>query len=334
MRGIMEIYINNNKIDFVLEDEKNVYEIVNCIADSCANESPQQFLITILVDDKEYSFADEENLRRITLDAVSKIEIETTDIFGITLLSLGQMEKFMKLLDNVIDSANWDISFKKIFESMDWMKDGIEHITSIFGNQNSGLLSAKSNFISAYQKLSEIFSNFQKDSFPLKPDVRSYALGLKKTMADNLLMIKNTLSESGKFFDRDLIANNIDKLINEIDDILPRLSNVPLLFQTGQDRESMDTIQKLAVILENSISLFVIFKENFKLYLDKYTVKEVSFEVFFNTLTDHLKELMNSIENKDFVMIGDLLEYEFVPNIEEIKSILTKIKNEAFIKAN
>ena len=43
---------------------------------------------------------------------------------------------------------------------------------------------------------------------------------------------------------------------------------------------------------------------------------------------------MTSIENKDSIMISDLLEYEFIPNVEEIKSILTKIKNEAFINPN
>ena len=36
---------------------------------------------------------------------------------------------------------------------------------------------------------------------------------------------------------------------------------------------------------------------------------------------------MSAIENKDSVMIGDLVEYEFLPNIEEMKELLGELKN-------
>ena len=55
---------------------------------------------------------------------------------------------------------------------------------------------------------------------------------------------------------------------------------------------------------------------------------------FFKTITSHLKELMDSIQNNDSVTIGDLLEYEFLPNLSEIKKLLIKIKEEAFTKIN
>jgi predicted transcriptional regulator len=96
----------------------------------------------------------------------------------------------------------------------------------------------------------------------------------------------------------------------------------------------MNVIQSLSVILEDSIEMFILFKETFKLHMDKFTVKEVSFEEFFKTITSKLKELIEAIERKDSVMISDLLEYEFIPNVEEILKIMNKIKTEAFEKVN
>ena len=330
----MEIFINGNKINFELENEKSAFDVINSIADFCSSSTPQQFVTGIYIDGVEFSFADEISLKKTLIKSITTLEMETTDIFGITTLSLNQIEKFISLITDIIEGSKWDSGFANIYDSMDWMKEGVDQIISIFGTEDNRLLNEKIMFVSAFDKLFKYFDKLSKDKYPFEPQTRKDALDLKNVMSQSITNLKNYLKESNKFFDYDTILENINKLIYEVDEMIPKILNVSVLFQTGLDKESMDVIQRLASMLERCIGLFVIFKENFKLYLDKYTVKEVSFEEFFHTLTEHLKELMTSIENNDSVMVGDLLEYEFVPNLEQIKTILLKIKNEAFVKAN
>lgn len=330
----MDIYINNEKIEFVLENEKNAMDIVNGVADFASKSATQQFITFISIDGQEFSFADEKKLSEIKLDKIQIMKIDTTDIFGISILSVSQIERFLILITDIIEGSAWDDSFKKICESMDWMKEGVNQIVSIFGNEQNVLLNNKISFYSAFDKLNNIFSDISPEKYPFSPEIKNQAIELKDLMFTIIGNIKNHINALGKTFDKEVVMNNIQTLLEEIDEILPKLANVPVLFQTGDDTEAMNIIKKLANILEKSISIFVIFKENSTLHLDKYTVREVGFEEFFNTLTGHLKELMTSIENKDSIMIGDLLEYEFVPNIEEIKNILAKIMQEAFVKVN
>jgi hypothetical protein len=330
----LEIYINNEKINFELENEKNVLEVVNAISVFASKSEIQHFITAIFIDNKEYSYADEKNLIALSVDKVEKIEIITSDIYGISTLSLEQIEKFLSLLYEIITSQKWDEGYDKIFETMDWMKEGVKQIVAIFGHEKNSLVNEKISFFDSFEKLKAIFSGVMKNDYPLSKELQKKAIELKDLMLENVKHIKSNLRESNNYPDKKAIYENINTLLEEIEEIIPKLSNVPILFQTGEDQESMDIIKRLAGLLEKSIGLFVIFKESFKLYPDKYTVKEVSFEEFFHVLTDHLKELMSAIENKDSVMIGDLLEYEFVPNVEEIKNILLKIKQEAYVKAN
>jgi hypothetical protein len=330
----VEITINGETINFELEQEKNANDIVTGISEYLSAQEPQQFITSILINGKETSYANESALKKHSLESISRIDFEATDIFGITVLSIHQIEKFLGVLNDIILSKEWDEGFLKIHDSMDWMKDGINQIISIFGSRNPVLLSEKDTFIKAYEKLKIFFISISKNSYPFNPEDQKTALDLNRIMQESLDKVKSSLKATDHLFDSKTIEENIAVLIDEIDELLPRLASVPLLFQTGSDQESMEIIQKLAAILEKSISLFVIFKESFKVYLDKYTVKEVPFEEFFHALTEQLKELMSSIENNDSVMIGDLLEYEFVPNVEEIKNILIRIKKEAFVKAN
>ena len=330
----MELYLNGELISFELEEEKNCYEIVLAIGEYCSNHEPQQFLTNIFIDGVEYSFADENGLKNIALDKINKIEFETKGVFGISLLSIEQIEKYLQLLKAIINNQKHEESFEKIKDSMSWMKEGVNQIVNIFSNKKNELSKEREVFIEEYEKLYSIIKVINPKKFEISVEnARLCNLSLE-IMQKKLKIIRQWLNESFDFLDKDRILNNINIVLKDIEDIIPRLSNIPLLFQTGEDVEAMNVVQKLATILEQSINIFVVFKENSRLHLDKFTVKEVSFEVFFETLTDHLRDLMSAIENKDSIMMGDLLEYEFIPNVEEIKNILTKIREEAFIKAN
>jgi len=331
----VEIFINGEKIPFELEKEENALDIINAIADYASKANPQQFITAIYINEIEHSYADEKKLKNIPIENINKLEIETKGIYGITMLSINQIEKFTDILLDIINSEKWESSFSKISESLKWMNDGIIQIINIFSSEKEKyLINLGKEFYDHYNKIYSFFKNIKPESFPLKTEEKEYALIEIKNIQSIISDIKKWLQDTYKFFDRELILDNINSLIKLIDEIVPKISNVPILFQTGEDQEAMNIIKMLANILENSIGLFAIFKEDSKLHLDKYTVKEVSFEMFFKTMTEHLKDLMNAIENNDSIMIGDLLEYEFIPNIEEIKNIFTKIKEEAFEKAN
>lgn len=330
----MELYINEEKVSFELENEKNCHDIIMEISDFAANSKPQLFITNILINDNEYSFADENGLSDILIEDIEKIEITTSDVYGITTLSMEQIEKFLELLQNVFLKREWDESLSKLNESLNWMKEGINQIVTIFDSQEEPLAAERNNFLKFCDDFINIISNLNYDILLKNDELVNSALYNIENMIISFNNIKTWLIETFRLPDRDYVVRSIEELIEKIDETIPILENMPVYFQTGEDEQSMNIIQTLADILERSIGLFVLFKESFRIHMDKLTVKEVSFEDFFKTVTDHLKELMEAIKNNDSVMIGDLLEYEFVPNLEEIKTILSKILKEAFTKAN
>jgi hypothetical protein len=324
----MELYINSEKMDFELENEKNSFDVVNSLSELFSKTEPKQFITKISIDEKEYSFADEEKLKSVNIDNVKKIEVEVNDLFGITTLSFEQIGGFLELLSEVFKNKKRDENSKNINEYVLWMKQGISQIIKLFYGKENQFKEEKS-FYENCDGLIKILSS--GNSFESISEEAALVIEMLK---GDLKDIKNMLIHNFKLPDRDYIIENINVVVKNIDEILPKLESIPILFQNGEDRESMNIIQNLTEILEKSINLFLLFKETFKLHMDKYTVKEVSFEEFFNIVTDHLKQLMDAIQNKDSVMIGDLLEYEFVPNLNEVKSILTKVYEEAFVKVN
>ena len=96
-----------------------------------------------------------------------------------------------------------------------------------------------------------------------------------------------------------------------IEKILPQVSEIALLFQTGKDREAMQLIArftKLVSILLNIVPQF----DN----LNKKIAPTAS------ELNRSLKELLEAFNVKDNVLIGDLMEYEIVPKVETLIGIV------------
>ena len=60
-------------MNFELESEKNSLDIVNAIIDFAAGSTPQHFITKIIIDNNEFSLADEEKMKTISIDSIKKI---------------------------------------------------------------------------------------------------------------------------------------------------------------------------------------------------------------------------------------------------------------------
>lgn len=330
----MEIYINGENIPFELEDEKNAGDVVAGINEFASQSTPQLFITSIYIDNKEFSYADDEGLKAIPIEKIGILEVETADLKGITLISIDQIEKYLLFVEEVLDKSEWDSAFAKVHQSIDWMKDGVEQIIGIYASQHDSLGLMKTNFIVKYEDLYRFFAELTENSFPVNNENKELMKVVIGEIKSILKQLQRIVAQTYIKPENDVILPNIEEVSRGIDEIIPSLSNIPVLFQTGEDQKAMEIIRALASIIEKSIGLFIVFKETLNLQLDNYVEEAESFEDFFNTLTELLKELMSSIENSDTVMIGDLVEYEFVPNLEEIKRILEKVKADAFVRGS
>lgn len=330
----MDIFINSEKIDFELENENNALDIVTAIAEYSSKLTPPQFITSIHINDREFSYADDDKLKKIELKEIDNIKIDLADVHEITILSLNQMKKFLTLLEELIIEKKDIQEFFKLNESTDWMIAGIDQISRIYDPRNSSISEHKKRFKNLCLKLNIELTRIKLNTSEIDENKSKELTSMIRDLNEIIDNIKIWLLSSFRIPDRDYIIATIDNTITEIDELLPKLENITILFQNGEDRETMNIIQKMASIMEKSTNMFIAFRESFKIHLDKYRVKEVDFETYFKSISDNLKVLIEAIQNSDIVIISDLLEYEFIPNIEEIKKVLLKIKEEAFTKAN
>jgi hypothetical protein len=100
-------------------------------------------------------------------------------------------------------------------------------------------------------------------------------------------------------------------------DLAPCIDNaaeVPLLLQTGRDREAMAAIVHFSELTQAMVRLMGAAELN---AIDGRPPQE-----YFGELNRILKELIEAFDAKDTVLIGDLMEYEIAPRLRKLQAVL------------
>ncbi len=329
----MEIFINNNLVSFELESENNCFEVVSAIIEYAESLEPKQFISSLHINGEEFSLANDSGLKGITIDEVSKIEVITNDVYGLSVLSLSQIKRYLDQLSSLLSMNIWDSLFAEISDSINWMDNGISQIISIFKTKSPNLVNQKEFIQALFSKLDIHLKSLKADHFPLSSDLLGEIVELITGVELQIDIIIETVISISDF---DNLSNNLserlESLIESVDKILSVLPEVSVMFQSGKDADGMEVIKELSGVLDSLLKVFNYIKTSGVVEIDTVIEENGTLEIFIGGINNILRELLESIQKNDFVMIGDLLEYEFVPQLTTARGILDNVI--AAVKSN
>lgn len=287
----MEIRINDTVLDFTLENEKKLGEVIEQI-DLWLQES-NLVLTSITFDDKELLSLPSPEWRDTPVEKVKTLKLVAKPRYEILATNMETILEFLSLLQKALE--NHDIKLlEELQEGFSLMKESVKKHLS--GNQQTELA------------LTELGNSINYISW-------------EKTEVNKALHLINQLAET---FNKLLteISNPVKALNNlalELEQCISEISDVSLLLQTGKDRKAMETIIRFTELNENMIRVFLNLKKSRRKELEELTIDGMSLEEFYTELNTILKELVEAFHAQDSVLIGDLLEYEIAPRLESIK---------------
>jgi len=299
----LDILINKEKIDFTLEKEKSLGEIINAIENWLDN--PNYKITSLKIDDKELSDSVKTKWQKIPLIDINKLDIQVQLPGDANIYNFEILISFLNSFKDGVTKNNTEI---------------LEHCISEY---TIIIKSLKMIFVSGpiLNKIIEI-DKLLAGSTP--EIIFSWPEGIKEKVESNINIITENLSDRIKE-----IANPIHSLIKSVEGLHKssvEIGEVSLLLQTGKDKQAMDYIISFSYHIEKTLRLFSLLRESSLIKLDELKISDNSIEEFFNELNNILKELIEAFVANDSVLIGDLLEYEIAPRLENLASFINEIK--------
>ncbi len=98
------------------------------------------------------------------------------------------------------------------------------------------------------------------------------------------------------------------------------------LFRQADDAEALETYQDLIDVIRNFLNMVGVLR-------DEYSLKDhADYVNSAEELNVMFTEMNTVLENEDWILLADLLEYEFLPAVEKWKKVIKELRDD--IRAN
>jgi len=289
----MTLTIDKNNIDFSLENEKYLNEVISNISNWLSKN--QLIVEKLYIDNEDYSNRD----LNVKIDDIRSIEIETLSFTELNINNISWIKYFFQRLTLALD--NWDREI--LLQVNDEIPFVLNHLPNILSLDNKTPEYGKNEIIlellNRYNYLNCKEESVDKES-------------INDIFEDIILLLNERLRE---------FSNPKEELITSIKVLVslkPDLESVAIYLQAGNEEKAAKVMNTFTHILHKVLRIL-----NFNINNVKVTNGN-DLNEFTDGLDDILNELLDGYESQDTVLIGDILEYEISSRIEKLEDLFVK----------
>jgi len=331
----MEILINDEKIEFELETEKNVGEIIKGLESWIAEND--NMIESISIDSVTVPFDYNCSEFRRSISLVKELKVITltqVELAVNTIVSLG--EYIIRILSEYDDSDSLTY-YDSILEGMKLIYSGIVdslrilNVNSIVIVNRKGItlkdvLLEMNEFILIYEKKYIDSEGIKKLKDVLKNMLYFIAIVFKWAVIKNILFFKD--------WDKTRTSSFLGDIFQDLSYVcsssFQKFDSISKDLQIGRDRKALGDLCYITELLDEVISILKITKIMYTIDFKSMLISDKSIDDLFYEITDRLKSVESAFKNGDMITVGDVLEYEIKPLFKQIPELFEKMDN--FIK--
>jgi len=323
----MHIKINNEMVDFKLEKEKKIGEVIRGLEDWIISKGG--VIQSISIDQRQVDFDYESREFEQRIDGVGEISLITQSNveFAInTLVTLGEYAQqvrrgeiygdFIKYQDNVMEGLG--LIHEGMTASLRVLKIRAFAVIGKGGKNLENTLGEINHLISVYSR---------------KYIDKEGKAKIEQVLGDLLSLIpvvfKWAVVKNGKYFmeiDENTFKLYFKRLIEDLLSICitssDKFESISSSLQVGDDRRALAELYFLTELFEETIELLMVIDE--KQMIEEKEISE-NLRRLFSRVGEKLKSVEVSLKDGDMISVGDTIEYElkplFIQLIEECKKI-------------
>lgn len=287
----MEIQINNQNLDFTIEQEETLGQVVKDI--EAWLEGTDLVLYSVKHEDRDLLSTPYEQWEMTPHSEVGTLEVTVKHTGELTVLNLQTILEYLEILKGGITASNG------------------ERLEELLAGFSALIESLQKHFSASQPLLQALFSLFDNSRaeqiLAWSEEKREQALKLIDLVCSQVLFRLQELQDP---------KAALKTLSGALAVCIEEVSEISILLQTGKDRQAMDTIVRFSELSQNLVRLVAsVFPEN----------SNKDLEAVYQELNGVLSELLEAFEAKDTVLIGDLMEYEIAPRLERLRTVLQEL---------
>ncbi|MBL4889646.1 MAG: hypothetical protein JKX97_06465 [Candidatus Lindowbacteria bacterium] len=327
----MEIYLNGQPLDFEIEGESNLRDIIDSVSKWLYERGA--VLISVRNGGHAIDFADDGVVGKIDLAKIEILEMESQNARLLvieTISELGQyLDRVARLAPQIGEDDISDESVNQLLEGIEWSVDVLLRVEEILQLKYSEIEIEDEKLHKRLLRLGDMRDHIE-EAFNSKNQI-ALRLLMKESMAP---LADSVVRALPKILDAAKLGKVVDDQLEELDEVLEAIKSLPenleriaVKISIGDSSKGMEEFADAIGSLERAFSLIDFCRRHMAISNDVFIVEERSFDERSAALSGVLDELIQAFERKDKVLIGDLIEYEIAPETEALAKVIQQIKN-------
>ncbi len=292
----MDLYINDEIVDFTLESEKTLSDVIRSLERWLADQ--KMVIAGLSLDGAPCSQKELERKQALPVEDLREIRVTASDFLSLEAEGIQVLTSFFRSLAASLRENDGHVA--DLLERYPEAESTLRFILGAGADAETGRKQTE------WEKL---FSGTTAGMIAVwDASTRDRAIAV----CDYFIRVLDQKNERYRSLEQSSLKLTRDT-IAKLRDVTARLTDVPVLLQTGKDSAAMQTIAsftELAQLFLRLISSVLTPEKRRTIVIDHMNVEE-----FTQRLNAHLRELVDAFEKKDFILIGDLCEYEIAPAI-------------------
>lgn len=293
----MKIYINQDEIEFTLEQEKNLGELCSSVEKWLA---PRGFTITAIALDKEELNTDQrDQWRERGFDECEEIHFTALTLMELKAQNLTTLLHYCQMLQASLKEGNVTL-LDELLAEYSYIQDSYEILLEDYSHtirDHMASLLKINGFIPAGDKSEEMVRT-----------VLEAFIMLEAVIQGRLDEISDPLRSGSECY---------DAIIGMMGD----MEEVSVLLQTGKDKQAMDIIIRFTELFQKLLRIFTYLPQEMK------ESHGEDLKAYIGDMSGILKELTEAFTSEDTILMGDLMEYEILPRMKSFPRFFDSIQS-------
>jgi len=324
----MEIYFNEEKLDFKLEDEKNLGDILRGL-ENWVSEN-KGVIQKVLVNKKSIPLENESYVFERDISSIEEIEVFSSTHTELAVETITTLGEYILMILNEYMKEESIKSYDSIMEGLKLIHEGTTGCLRVLGIKDLVVINNKGKSLrDILLEIDQFILMYEKRYIDSNGMVTLEAL-LNQLLHSIPKLLKWTAVKN-KGIDKIHESSFIKELFEDIHTIcsgsLDKFAQIGRDLQIGNDLQAMNNLCYLTEILDEVIILLKIAQDIFKIDFKQLTGLRKNIDDLFQNITSRLKEVEDAFKEGDMVTVGDVMEYEVEPLFESMVGVIGKINN-------
>jgi len=324
----MEILINERKLDFTLEKEENVGEVIRGLEKYVQKNG--NIIVSVFVDDAEVRLDCDSEPFTSDVNEVKKIEIKTSSFLECALNTLLTMGEYITTILNEYLGADLIKKYDSIMEGMKLIREGLIDVLQSLDVNAISVLRGDASLADTLLTLSSFVEEYDRKYVDAEGAARLESL-LKNILAFipkvfGWAMVKNFHNVS---FDEPKVFVYLHPVIEDLHRLCTtssgKFEKIGTHLQLGEDKKALSDLFYITELLEEIVAVFTFVKKTAPAGTENVLKEGGGAEKVFHELSAHLREVETAFRDGDMISVGDILEYEARPLFDTLAEVVEKI---------